>query len=382
MSLRPESRQPGPLAAWRARVAKGGLRDDPAQAAAARKLQALHDSLHDFSSTGRPRLGLFRRRPPAPPRGLYLHGPVGSGKSMLMNLFFEAVPPRAKRRVHFHDFMAGVHDALHRLRRDGGVRDPLAVHADEIAAETRLLCFDEFQVENIADAMILAGLFAALFDSGVVVVATSNVAPADLYANGLQRDRFLPFVALLAERLDVIELDGGVDYRRLAMKGMKVYHAPCGPDAAMALPAAFARLTGGDAGAPFKLVVKGRDLMVPRAALGVAWFGFAELCERPLGAEDYAAIAARFHTVIVEGVPKLGPDRRDAAKRFLNLVDTLYEHKVKLIASAEVAPDALYERGTGAEAFRRAPSRLIEMQGEAYLALPHEAGAASAPVAD
>lgn len=208
----------------------------------------------------------------------------------------------------------------------------------------------------------------------MVVVATSNVAPDDLYAGGLQRERFLPFVALLQERLDVNKLDGGIDYRRLAMAGIKVWHAPADIVASAALDAAFAQLTGGDAGRAQKLVVKGRDVIVPHAAMGVARFAFFELCARALGAEDYIAIARRFHTLVVDDIPRLGPDRRDEAKRFLNLIDTLYEHRVKLIASAEAAPDALYPKGVGAAAFRRAASRLAEMSSEAYLAAPHEAG--------
>jgi cell division protein ZapE len=361
----------GPLEAYRARVRQGGLRPNDAQAHAAGRLQTLHDELRgrvNGSPTGK--LSLFRRpATAAPPRGVYMHGPVGAGKSMLMQLFYDSAPVEKRRRVHFHDFMSFVHDALHRLRKDGGVREPLAALAAEVAAETRLLCFDEFQVENIADAMILAGLFTALFDAGVVMVATSNVRPRDLYRGGLQRERFLPFIDLLLERIDVLELDAGVDFRRLALAGLKVYHTPASAHAPLA--EAFARLTGGDTGAPQKLVVKGREVTAPRAAMGVAWFSFDDLCARALGAEDYRAIARRFHTVILEAIPTLDADRRDQAKRLLNLIDTLYEHKVTLIASADAPPDALYPAGTGAEAFRRAASRLIEMQGEEYLATPH-----------
>ena len=360
----------GPLEAYRARIHEGGLKPNEAQSRAAGRLQSLHDELKaqpNGATTGR--LTLFKRAPAPPPRGVYLHGPVGAGKSMLMQMFFDTAPLEKRRRVHFHDFMISVHDALHRLRKDGGVQDPLIAVAAEIAAGTRLLCFDEFQVENIADAMILAGLFTALFDAGVVMVATSNVAPGDLYKNGLQRERFLPFIDLLLGRVDVLELNAGVDFRRLALNGMKVYHTPSTAHAP--LVEAFARLTGGDRGAPQKLVVKGREVTAPRAALGVAWFSFDDLCGQALGAEDYGAIARRFHTVIVEGIPRLDPDRRDEAKRLLNLIDTLYEHKVTLIASADAAPDAIYPEGAGSQQFRRAASRLIEMQGEDYLAAAH-----------
>jgi cell division protein ZapE len=363
----------GPLEAYCARVRDGGLHENAAQARAAERLQVLHDVLLGYAPIpARPRLSLFRSAPVRrAPQGVYLHGPVGAGKSMLMQLFHDSAPTALRRRVHFHDFMVGVQDALHRLRKDGGQRDPLQAVAAEVAADCHLLCFDEFQVENIADAMILGGLFTALFDAGVVVVATSNVAPEDLYAGGLQRERVLPFIALLQERLDVLELDAGVDYRRLAMQGEAVYHTPADARARAAVGHVFAKLTGGDPGAPQKLVVKGREVVAPRAALGAAWFGFDDLCANALGAEDYLAIARRFHTVIVENIPVLGPERRDEAKRLLNLIDALYDHKVKLIATAEAAPDALYTKGTGAQAFRRAASRLIEMQGEEYLAAPH-----------
>jgi cell division protein ZapE len=366
----------GPLAAYRALVDAGNVKPDPAQLLAAEKLQSLYHALRGYRPGGgngwRARLGLARQRGEAPPQGLYIFGAVGRGKSMLMDLFFDGAPVAAKRRVHFHAFMLEVHDTLHAWRRaEGAVADPLPRLAAKIAAETWLLCFDEFLVENIADAMILGRLFEGLFEAGVVVVATGNTAPRDLYRDGLQRDRFLPFLDLLARRLDVLELDGPVDYRRDSLAGLALYHAPLGPAAERALEEAFARLTGGVPAAPRTLHVLGRTLAVPKSVLGVAMFSFTELCERPLGAADYQALARAFHTLVIAGVPQLAPARRNEAKRFLTLVDTLYEHGVKLVVSAAGPPDSLYPAGDGAAAFQRAVSRILEMQGEAYLAEPH-----------
>jgi cell division protein ZapE len=365
----------GPLPAYRALVGAGKVKPDPAQLLAAEKLQSLHHALHGWRPGAgrngwRERLGLARRRGEAP-QGLYLFGAVGRGKSMLMDLFFETAPIAAKRRVHFHSFLLEVHETLHAWRRkEGAVADPLPRLAAEIAAGSWLLCFDEFLVENIADAMILGRLFEGLFEAGVVVVATSNIAPRDLYKDGLQRDRFLPFLDLITRRLDVLELDGPVDYRRDSLEGLTLYHSPLGPAADRALDDAFARLTGGVPAAPRTLHVFGRQLAVPRSVLGVAMFSFAELCERPLGGADYQALARAFHTLVISGVPRLPPARRDEAKRFLILIDTLYEHGVKLVLSAAAPPDSLYPEGVGAAAFQRAVSRILEMQGEAYLAEP------------
>jgi cell division protein ZapE len=291
---------------------------------------------------------------------------------MLMDLFFAAAPLARKRRVHFHEFMLEVHDSLHRQRHERGADgDVLAPLAERIVADSVLLCFDEFQVTNIADAMLLGRLFAALLDLGVVVVATSNAAPDDLYTGGLQRERFLPFIDLMKERLDVLELDGVTDYRRNRIKGMTVYHQPLGAGAEAALADAFARLTDGAAGAPTTLSVQGRTLAVAKAAKGVACFGFAELCERPLGAADYIAIATHFHTVIVDGIPQMSPQQRNEARRFMTLIDALYEHKTNLICAAADSPDRLYAAGDGAREFRRTASRLLEMQSVDYLGRPH-----------
>jgi cell division protein ZapE len=366
----------GPLAAYRALVREGTIDADPVQALAAEKLQGLANALRHYRPNGggttwRERLGLARRREESAPQGLYLYGPVGRGKSMLMDLFFRAVPIERKRRVHFHSFMVEVHEALHRRRAEDGDDDAISWLAQQVLEEAWLLCFDEFQVTNIADAMILGRLFEVLFERGLVVVATSNTPPDGLYEGGLQRERFLPFIALLKERLDLLALEGAVDYRRRRLAEMPLYFAPRAPDTHAALESAWDRLTDCAEGIPRTLTVKGHDLTVPRSTNGVAWIRFAELCERPLGAEDYIAVSRRFPTVILEGVPVMGPDRRDPARRFVALIDALYEMKTKLIVSADAEPDALCVDPKVPE-FRRAASRLHEMQSPEYLNAPHQ----------
>ena len=372
----------GPLSAYRALHQAGDIKSDPAQERAAEKLQLLHDELDDY----RPykaaqgwvaRLG-FGRQPSPPPCGLYIHGPVGRGKSMLMDLFFDSAPIEMKRRVHFHAFMIEVHDAVHVWRQDKrrkSDRDPLPQIAEKIAADTWLLCFDEFHVTNIADAMILGRLFTALFENGVVVVATSNFEPDALYKDGLQRVRFLPFIELLKERMDCIELASPTDYRLARMKSMRVYHAPLGPAATQALSTAFDELSGGLAPKSEELTVKGRIVPVPHAAGGVACFTFDELCGQPLGAEDYIAISMHYHTILLDGVPRLTEDRRNEAKRFMTLIDTIYEHKVKLVMAAETPPHDLYRGDTHAFEFERTVSRLMEIQSNDYLAADHREAA-------
>lgn len=367
----------GPLFTYREMKREGDLHHDAVQALAAEKLQSLWHALSAYKPSGggsgwRDRLGLTRRPAEPAPQGLYLYGPVGRGKSMLMDLLYDSMAGDHKRRVHFHEFMLEIHDTMHRWRqRDGKLQDPLPKIAAEIARETWLICFDEFQVDNIADAMILGRLFEGLFDEGVVVVATSNRHPDDLYPGGLQRDRFLPFVEILKSRIDILELEAERDYRRDRLVDMGVYHTPLGTQADASLDAAFAALTDDAAGAPDELVATGRTVIVPLAAKGVARFSFSELCEKPLGAPDYLAIAKAYHTVILSGIPLLPPARRNESKRLVTLIDALYEHKVNLVASADAQPDELSPEGDTAFAFERTASRLIEMQSEEYIQAAH-----------
>ncbi len=371
----------GPLQAYRERLASGALATDPAQAMAAERLQDLWAKLRGYDPPPQPDRARFigrllRRRPvdeaPSGPSGLYLVGEVGRGKSMLMDLFFAEAQVARKQRIHFHAFMQDIHARVFAWKQaNPGGADPVPPLADEIARGAALLCFDEFQVNDIVDAMILGRLFGALFDRAVVVVATSNTTPDDLFRGKPGRDAFLPFIALIKQHLDVLVLDGGHDFRRERLRGLPTWHVPADGRADVALDRAFAALSGGAAPKAQRLTVNGRTLRVPLAADGVARFDFAALCGQPLGPGDYLAIATQFQALVLDGVPRLGPENYDQARRFITLVDALYEHRVKLVASADAAPDQLYERGEGAKAFERTASRLEEMQSNDWIALQH-----------
>ncbi len=354
-------------------VATGAISDDPAQAAVVDRLDALNRALAERKPAIRGGLiGRLLGARQSAPRGLYIHGAVGRGKTMLMDEFFALTDAVPKRRVHFNQFMGEVHDRIHVIRRrlDG---DPIAPVAAMIAHDVRLICLDEFQVEDIADAMILSRLFERLFAAGIVLVATSNVPPDELYLNGLNRSLFLPFIALLKRHVDIVHLQAATDYRLGKLAGTPVYVTPLGSAARAALDRLWQALAGTERGQPAALSHKGRRIAVPQAARGVARFAFADLCERPLGAGDYRRIALSFHTLVVDGIPVIAAERRDVARRLILLIDTLYDHRVKLIASAAAEPAALYTATSGEEslAFRRTVSRLIEMRSAAYLGAAH-----------
>lgn len=368
----------GPLAQYRARVAAGDIAFDAAQAAAAEALETLHRRLARETEPRGVRALLPGRSKAAPARGLYLFGGVGRGKSMLMDMFFASAPVAEKRRVHFHAFMQEIHGAIgewrklgetERKRRPHYVRgagdDPIPPAAERVAQEARLLCFDEFQVEDPATAMILGRLFEQLFARGVLIVATSNRAPDDLYKDGLNRQLFLPFISLLKEHLDLLELNSGTDYRLRRLAGEPVYYT--GADAAARLGAAWAALTDGSKGQAMALDLGGRKLEI-LTAKGVARASFDHLCREPRGAPDYLALARAFPVVVIDGIPRLSREERNEMQRLVTLIDALYERKVKLFASAGAPPD---EIASGVPAFARAASRLAEMQSVDYLALPH-----------
>jgi cell division protein ZapE len=372
----------GPVFAYRARVASGALAHDPAQAAAAEALQALWVRLRGYDpATQQPVApGLFarllRRIPgreaPEPVRGLYLVGEVGRGKSMLMDMFFSTAEVPRKQRLHFHQFMERCHKRIHAWKQaHGNTADPIPPLADSIAAEAALLCFDEFQVHDVADAMILGRLFQALFARGTVVVATSNTAPDDLFKGRPGRDAFLPFIAILKDNLEVLTLAAARDYRRGAGGGGPGGPRPPPRRPERALDAAFCDLSGQDRGAPLTLTVFGRELRLPEEANGVVRAGFDELCGAALGASDYLALASHAHALVLDGIPRFTADNRDKARRFVVLVDALYEHRVRLVASAAAEPDSLCPDGEEAAIFARTASRLEEMRSEGWGAKGH-----------
>jgi len=357
---------------YQALLAKGELRPDPAQIEAVGILQKLSDRLDGYNPAAARGI-LAKMLTTAPPQqGLYLYGDVGRGKSMLMDLFFECAHVEKKRRVHFHQFMLEVQARLHLLLSGpANVDGMLPQLARDMADEASLLCFDEFHVSNIADAMILGRLFGALFDNGVIIVATSNWPPDDLYKNGLQRDRFLPFIDLIKQHMAVHRLAGAVDHRYEQMRGTPNYFSPLGAEATGKLQAIFARITGGAPAKALDLPVQGRTVNVPRAGRDVAFFAFDELCSQPLAAADFLALAECFAVFLIDGVPQLEPERRNETVRFTTLIDALYEMKTKLFMAAAVAPEQLCPEGPLSFEFQRTASRLVEMQSEEYRQSAH-----------
>lgn len=361
---------------YRSLVAAGELKPDPEQEAAAERLNRLQNEL-EAEPTKKGLMGrLFGTNAPTAPRGLYLWGNVGRGKSMLMDLFFSCLAISAKRRAHFHEFMLEIHARL-RVERAKETGDPILPVVAAIATETKCLCFDEMVVNNSADAMIMSRLFTGLIEAGVVIVTTSNRPPKDLYKDGLNREHFLPFIALIEARLDVLTLNGPTDYRMERLAGLATWHSPLGSAATEACREAFFRLTDYPPEDAEHVpsedldVGGGRLLHVPKSLKGVAVFSFKRLCAEARGAPDYLTIARHFHSVILVGIPKLGPENRNEAARFVTLIDALYEHKVKLIAAADADPMALYPKGDGRFEFERTVSRLMEMQSLDYLAQGH-----------
>ncbi|MGE0800066.1 MAG: cell division protein ZapE [Lautropia sp.] len=350
---------------YRAALVARGFRSDPAQEAAIARLQRLADDLERFRTIRANRLRRVIVRPDVP-RGVWLYGGVGRGKSFLMDCFFEAVDIRRKGRLHFHEFMRGVHRELRDLR---SVKDPLDEVARRVAARYRLICFDEFHLSDIADAMILERLLTGLFGNGMTFVMTSNYAPDGLYPDGLHRETVLPAIELLKAKLDVLSVDAGTDYRRLTMRGIATYLTPLGPAADRALEDAFERLATGAAEPPL-LRIENREITALRRSGGVVWFDFKTLCGGPRSQNDYLEIASQFHTVILSDVPQMGAGMASEARRFTWLIDILYDQRVKLVISAAVEPTALYLAGAMANEFVRTASRLIEMQSADYLDAP------------
>ncbi len=342
-------------------LAERGYRSDPAQLAAVARLQRSYDEWVAYRAKRSSRITRLIRHPDIP-RGVYLWGGVGRGKSFLMDSFYAVVPVQRKTRLHFHEFMRGVHRALDEQK---DVEDPLLIVARKIARRYRLICFDEFHVSDIADAMILYNLLQALFDHGVSFVMTSNYAPDQLYPDGLHRDRMLPAIALLKDRLDVLNVDAGTDYRKRIMEQVSAYHTPLGAESDRALQRAFLEIAE-TAEQDNKIKIESRDVRCVRRAGGVVWFDFDTLCGSPRSQNDYLDLASRFHTVILSNVPKMSAEMASEARRFTWLIDVLYDHRVKLLMSAAVAPEQLYTEGTLSGEFHRTVSRIVEMQSREY----------------
>jgi len=370
-----------PFAAqYQALVASSAIEADPAQADLAQAFASLELRLATYKPPRKQGMfgRLFADKNGSLPRGLYIHGEVGRGKTMLMDLFFQASPIAHKRRAHFNEFMAEVHERIYGYRQNmarGEIADTdvIALTASAIFDDAWLLCFDEFHVTDIADAMILSRLFAKLFELGTVVVATSNVAPEDLYKGGLNRALFLPFIAQIEAHMDVLRLNARTDFRLEKLAGVRMWLVPADEEADAALDKAFLRMTGNAGCKPRDISIKGRILHVPCSSHGVARFSFADLCERPLAASDYLRLAHDYHTILIDHIPVMDYPERNAAKRFISLIDTLYDNAVKLMASAQADPMSLYVAVEGQQAneFKRTSSRLIEMSSDSYLALPH-----------
>jgi cell division protein ZapE len=368
------------LARYEALISAGAIEPDAAQRQVADAFADLEQRLWRYKPLRKQGLlgRLFADKDDEPPRGLYVHGEVGRGKTMLMDLFFQESPVQHKRRAHFHEFMADVHERIYAFRQNiarGEIPDGdvIALTAATIFDQAWLLCFDEFHVTDIADAMILGRLFTRLFELGTVVVATSNVAPDDLYKGGLNRALFVPFIAQISEHMEVLQLDARTDFRLEKLAGVKMWLVPPDAAASAGLDKAWARMTGNAPCKPRDIAIKGRILHVPCSAQGVARFSFADLCEQPLAASDYLRLARDYHTIMIDRIPVMDYGERNAAKRFIALIDTLYDNGVKLMASAEADPLSLYLATEGYEAneFKRTSSRLIEMGSQSYLARPH-----------
>jgi cell division protein ZapE len=360
----------GVIESYEAKLAERGYAPDDTQRAAAGRLQQLYTELLQFKVSRRSTLRKLLN-PPKPPRGVYFWGGVGRGKSFLMDCFYEAVPYQRKRRVHFHAFMQQIHRDLEAFK---GADDPLSKVAEQLAGEVRLLCFDEFHVSDIADAMILGRLLEALLGHGVVFVMTTNYPPDGLYPNGLQRSRFVPTIERIKAEFDVVVVDAGVDYRLRQLEKVDIFHQPSGAEADDKLRDAFGQMSGGVGDKTKKagsLEILGRSIKYRRLGPGLVWFDFAELCGGPRSQNDYLEIARGFHTVLLSGIPAMTAGQASEARRFTWLVDVFYDHKVKLIATADAAPNDLYKAGTQSSEFFRTASRLVEMQSREYLALPH-----------